>query len=253
MSGNFKQDVIIHGKTEEEKLMLAKAYDAYVFSEKRGAPHFTAFLSPADRALCEIAFKGEFFSFYGGFQDAERTVLGFNAEEDEFPICVIKVEGDFQGLSHRDFLGSIMGLGISRDNVGDIVKKDDCAYIFVLRKMADYISENLCSVGKANCNSAICECRDITVEKEFETVKKSVASPRADALIAAIFNLSRADASDVVKRGLVTVNYRILETIDKKLSEGDTVSLKGKGKAIISEFGDLSKKGRLFVKIKKYK
>ena len=72
-------------------------------------------------------------------------------------------------------------------------------------------------------------------------------------MIAAAFNLSRSDASEALKRGLVTVNYRILESVDKKLSEGDTLSLRGKGKVILEKLGDLSKKGRLFIEIKKYK
>ncbi len=253
MSGLLKQDVIIHGKGEEEKLMLAKAYDAYSFSEKRGIACFTGFLSPADSALCEIAFKGADASFYGGFKDAERCVLGFGASEDEFPICIIKSQGDFNDVSHRDFLGSLMGLGITRENIGDIVKKDNECYIFVLNKMASYIAENFISVKKSNVKNEICRCEDIEVEREFDTLKKSVASLRADAVIAAMFNLSRSDASEALKRGLVSVNHRIFESCDKRLSEGDSVSLRGKGKAVIEKLGDLSKKGRLFIEIKKYK
>ena len=250
----LKQDIIIHGKSEEERLMLAKAYDTYTFAEKRNIPCFTGFLSPADKALAEIAFRGANMTFYGGFLEAERSVLGFGVEDtSDFPVCVIKSEGDFSSLSHRDFLGSLMGLGITRENVGDIVKKDDCCYIFVLRKMAEDISENLLQVKKSNVKNRICECNCVVVEKEFEIVKKSVASLRADAYIAAAFNLSRADAAEAIKRGLVTVNYRILESADKKLSEGDAVSLRGKGKTVIERLGDLSKKGRLFIEIKKYK
>ncbi|MBQ2941064.1 MAG: RNA-binding protein [Clostridia bacterium] len=254
MSGIFKQDVIIHGRTEEDKLMLAKAYDAYTFSEKRNMPYFTAFLSPADRALSSVAFKETEAEFYGGFPDAERCVLGFKAEaKEDFPICIIKSEGDFSDVSHRDFLGSLMGLGITRENLGDIVKKDDCCYIFVLRKMADYIKENFIQVKKSTVKNEIMECGEVTVVREFETVKKSVASLRADAVIAAAFNLSRSDATEAIRRGMVTVNYRILESTDKRLSEGDTLSLRGKGKTVLEKLGDLSKKGRLFIEIKKYK
>ena len=248
-----KQDILKHGKTEEEKLVLAKAYDAYLFSEKRSMPYFTGFLSPADREMLAIAFKGENVSFYGGFQDAERCIMGFNAETEDFPLCVMKSEGDFEEISHRDFLGSLMSLGITRENIGDIVKKDDCCYIFLLSKMADYISENFSSVRKSNVKNEIYAAGSIVVEKEFENVKKSVASLRADAVIAAMFNLSRTDAAEAIKRGLVTLNYRELEATDKRLDEGDTLSLKGKGKAIIEKVGDFTKKGRLFIEIKKYK
>ena len=165
----------------------------------------------------------------------------------------MKSEGDFEGISHRDFLGSLMSLGITRENIGDIVKKDDCCYIFLLSKMADYVSENFSSVRKSNVKNEIYAVGNIVVEKEFENVKKSVASLRADAVIAAMFNLSRTDAAEAIKRGLVTLNYRELEATDKRLDEGDTLSLKGKGKAIIEKVGDFTKKGRLFIEIKKYK
>ncbi len=254
MSGIVKQDVLIHGKNEEEKLMLARAYDAYMFSEKRQMACFTGFLTPADIALAMMAFKGEAASFYGGFDDAERCVLGFGAEDNgEFPICVIKSLGNFEDVSHRDFLGGLMSLGITRENIGDIVRTNDCCYIFVLRKMADYIAENFISVKKSKIVNEICECFDVSVEKEFETVKKSVASLRADAVVAAMFNLSRDDSAEAIKRGIVSVNYRIFESSDKRLSEGDTISLRGKGKARIEHIGDLTKKGRLFIEIKKYK
>ena len=254
MSGLLKHDILKHGKTEEEKLMLAKAYDAYTFSEKRDMACFTGFLSPADIALADMAFKGADASFYGGFEEAERCVFGFGVtDKSEFPLCIIKSEGDFSGVSHRDFLGSLMGLGITRENIGDIVKKDDGCYIFVLRQMAEYISDNFTSVKNSNVKNEICECLDVTVEKEFEMIKKSVASLRADAVVAAVFNLSRGDAAEAVKRGLVTLNYKILESLDKKISGGDTLSLKGKGKAMIIRAEDYSKKGRLFLEIKKYK
>ena len=254
MSCILKPDVLIHGKTEEEKLVLAKAYDAYSFSEKRKIPFFTNFLTPADRAILSVAFRGTDICFYGGFPDAERCLLGFGTEENsDFPICVIKSEGDFSGLTHRDFLGSIMGLGITRENVGDIVIKGNCCYIFALNKMAEYIKDNLISVGKINVKNEIQSVEEVVVEKEFEFTKKSVASLRTDAVIAAMFNLSRSDATEAIKRGIVTVNYRIPDSPDKKLSEGDTVSFKGKGKAVIEKLGDLSKKGRLFIEIKRYK
>ena len=236
MSGIIKQDVLIHGKTEEEKLMLAKAYDAYTFSLKRQMACFTGFLTPADIALATMAFKRSDASFYGGFDEAERCVLGFGAEgKSEYPICVIKAKGEFKDVSHRDFLGGLMSLGITRDNIGDIVKTDECCYIFALSKMADYICENFISVKKSNVKNEIYDCESITVEKEFETVKKSVASLRTDAVIAAVFNLSRTDASEAIKRGWVSVNYRVTESTDKKLNEGDTLSLKGKGKAVLEK------------------
>lgn len=253
MSGIDKQDILKHGTNDEERLFLAKAFDAWSFYEKSGITRYTGFLSPLERSLAERAFNSEPVSFYGGYADAERTVMGFGAEDFSRVISLIECKGDFTGLSHRDFLGSLMGLGITRENIGDIIKKDEVSYIYALSKMADYIAENLISVGRVYVKNIVLSLDEVFIEREFEEIKKSVASPRADAIVAMVFNLSRADAQEAIKRGLVTLNYRILESFDKKISEGDVLSCRGKGKAEITAFGDLSKKGRQFILIKKYK
>ena len=253
MSGISKQDVLKHASNDEERLFLAKVYDNYCFYEKSGFTKYTSFLSPLEKTLAERAFKGKDIYFYGGYEGAERTVMGFSCDGFAEAVSLIESKGDFSLLSHRDFLGSLMGLGITRENIGDIVKKDDVCYIYVLSKMADYISENLISVGKVYVDNKILATDEILMEREFEETKKSVASPRADAVVATVFNLSRTDSQEAIKRGLVTLNYRILDSQDKKINEGDVISLKGKGKAEISEFLDLSKKGRQFILIKKYK
>ncbi len=252
MSGINKQDILKHASNDEERLFLAKTFDAYSFYEKSGRAKATHFLSPLERSLAKKAYKEITLSFYGGYDGAERTVLSFG-EEDSEAIALIECTGDFKSLTHRDFLGSLMGLGITRENLGDIIKKDEVAYIFALTKMADYIKENLISVGKSYVKNKVLSPMEIKIEREFEEIKKSVASPRADAVVGAVFNLSRTDSQEAVKRGLVTLNYRILDSQDKKINEGDILSFRGKGKAEIFKFLDLSKKGRQFILIKKYK
>lgn len=250
-----KNRILGYASGEDEKILLAKAYDSYVFFEKTGREKFSGFMSPSDRALIESAFRKALpLTFFGGYGEAERTIFSFGEVEHEaFPISVLLAEGNFRDISHRDFLGSLMSLGITRENVGDIVKKDDCCYIFVLNSMAEYIRENLSSVKWERLKNSLLPFGDVTVEKEFEIVKKSVASLRADAVIAAVFNLSRSDAAESIRRGGVNLNHRPLDSLDKKLSEGDTLSLRGRGKAELSALGDYSKKGRLFIEIKKYK
>ncbi len=253
MSFISREAVLKNGATEEEKLFLAKAYDNYCFYKKSGFSKCSSFLSPLEKSLAERAFKGENVYFYGGYHEAERTIMGFSEDNFSDAVSLIESRGDFSNLTHRDFLGSLMGLGITRENIGDIIKKEEVSYIYVLSKMADYISENLTSVGRIFVANKILTPDEILIEREFEEIKKSVASPRADAVVATVFNISRSDSQEAIKRGLVTLNYRILDSQDKKIIEGDVLSLRGKGKAEISSFGDLSKKGRQFILIKKYK
>lgn len=249
-----KQTVLKFAHDDEERLALARTYDALICFEKTGCEKHTPFLSPLHKSKISQAFlKEESLSFYGGYDEAERVVAYFSNEGELPKIKAIKAEGKFNMLSHRDFLGSILSLGITRDNIGDIcISGDECVF-FVLEKMAEYIMLNLREVKKEKVRLSLYDSEQIAVKREYEEIKKSVASLRADAVVGAIFNLSRADASNEIRKGLVSLNYKILSDTSKKIKQNDVFSLKGKGKAKISEAGEISKKGRVFITIKKYK
>lgn len=249
-----KQNVLAHGATEEERLVLAKAYDAYVKSEKSGTPCFTHFLAPNACAAVKRAFSScGALSLFGGYSDSERVMAGFNAEEADFPIVAVHLSGDFSHLSHRDVLGSMMSLGIDRAVTGDILVCEGEAFIFSEERMAPYIAENLTSVAREKVKAKLSDVSSVLVSRQFDEVKKSVASERADAVVGAVFSLSRADAAEAIARREVMLNYVALQSKDKRISSGDVISAKGRGKALVTFSGDMSKKGRLFVLIKKYK
>lgn len=250
----IKQNVLAHGATEEERLILAKAYDAYVKSEKSFYPAFTHFLTPAEAAAVRRAFSNcEAVSFSGGYDDSERVMAGFNSEGGDFPIMAVRLSGDFSHISHRDVLGSLMSLGIDRAVTGDILVTPDAAYIFCEERMAKYIAENLTSVSREAVKAEVVSVGEISAARQFDEIKKSVASERADAVVGALFSLSRADAAEAIARQEVMLNYSVLSSKDKRISSGDVISARGRGKAIVTFSGDLSKKGRLFILIKKYK
>lgn len=248
-----KQNFLAHARSDEERLMLSRLLDCMRISEKTGRAGFSGFLSPADLELAGRVFPAEAaLTLFGGYADAERCVVGFNAEEGEFPIAVIVCEGQFDGLTHRDFLGSLMSLGITREIVGDICIDGDKAYIFHLASMSDYITDNLTEVKRTRVKNTVCGIFDVTVNRKYEDFRKSIASSRVDAVIGAAFNMSRTDAAGVIARDLVSVNYRAVDSKDKKICSGDVISLRGKGKVKVLLSGDVSKKGRLFIDIKKY-
>lgn len=248
-----KQNFLAHARSEEERLMLSKLLDGMRISEKTGRAGFSGFLSPADLELAGRVFSDDAeLTLFGGYADAERCVVGFNAEEWEFPIAVLLCEGKFEGLTHRDFLGSLMSLGITREIVGDICIDGDRAYIFHLASMSDYIAESLTEVKRTRVKNTVCDVCDVNVERKYEDYRKSIASSRVDAVIGAAFNMSRTDAAETVERDLVSVNYRAVASKDKKICSGDVISVRGKGKVKVILSGDVSKKGRLFIDIKKY-
>ncbi len=199
-----------------------------------------------------------FYTLFGGTDGTERVVARFGdpnelGYEEDFPIVCIKAEPVLKKfadeLNHRDFLGAIMNLGIERKNIGDIIVSDSAAYVFVLDKMAEYVSENLTKVKhtviKCTLNTSV------PAGELYKTERFSfpVASLRLDCIIAAVYKLSRNQASELFSLKKIFVNGRLTENISHALKEGDTVSVRGLGRFVFSSVGGSSKKGRTYVNI----
>ncbi len=257
---------------DEKDLLISRCLDV----KKKALDSFmitsTPFLSVDERSLVgciEREYNSEIRTFYyGGFSEAERTVavfvpsvfgvedIGeyFSENDDDSPFCLIKVSKDrFSSLSHRDYLGSLMGLGIKRETVGDIVIGEECTFIFVLKSISRYICENLIKVGRGTVSCEVCPLSNFVYdERETETVFCSVASLRLDSVVSSAFNLSRTNSSLAVKSGLVYINSQQILKNDYLLKERDKIVLRGKGKVVLDEILGENKKGRIHINIKKF-
>ncbi len=173
--------------------------------------------------------------------------------EVEFPIKCIKVEPLAKKFAkeytHRDYLGSLMGLGIDRKKFGDIFVDGMEAYIYVDESTADYLLENFVSVGRNSVKCSFSQLPDSYKQANLKEVTIQVASPRADAVIAKVYNLSRKDTIPYFTEKKVSVNGHIVENKDKILAAGDTVSVRGYGKFNVISEGGLSRKGKLNLNI----
>ncbi|MBE6785041.1 MAG: hypothetical protein E7538_02240 [Ruminococcaceae bacterium] len=207
--------------------------------------------------------------YYGGYEDAERktavfvpTFYGVNEDKIESflnenecnPVSLLLVKKDkFTSLTHRDYLGALMGLGLKREVIGDIVASDDGCSIFCLKSVAAFIAENLRRAGRGSLTVTVADKSKMSISTAAtETVFVSVASMRLDCLVAAVFRLSRPAAAEAIKQGLVYVNSAQLLKCDHNLKKGDKLVLRGKGKALIGETQGHSKKGRIHLNIKRY-
>lgn len=174
----------------------------------------------------------------------------------EFPICIIEIRPANKkfadNLTHRDFLGAIMNLGIERHLIGDILVKDNMAYVFAVKKMAEFVCDNLIKIKHTTVHASICEQCDFSYVPAFKEEKGSVASERIDAIISFAFNMSRNEASAYISAGKVFVNAK--ETVSKShtLKYGDIVSVRGMGRFVFDEVVSTTKKGRFYIKIRKY-
>ncbi len=255
--------------TEDEKVLSARVGDLVQRCEKENVPAFTEFLSDREKAVvletansCGVADRTISF---GGFEDAERTIVGFFPEYSiymekeellrDFPIEALKIEcSGFREHNHRDFLGSILGLGLDRTVVGDIIvgEKGYSAVVFVHSRMSAFISENLKLVGRDGVRISVCAPDNIEVSKNFEKITGTVASFRIDALLSEILNISRDKSVRLVESELVSVNHVSVSDKSKDVSEGDVISVRGFGKYRLSVIGDANRKGRIRFEVLKY-
>lgn len=222
---------------------------------ERGYCTFSDFLNMEEQSVLKSTYLP--CTLFGGYPMAERVVAGFGEGlgEDKFPIACICAKPLMQKfadeLSHRDFLGALMNLGIKRELLGDIIVKDNCGYILCLEQIAPYICENL---ERVRHTSVKCERSALPddINNEPQATEIFAASKRADAVIAAVYNLSRNETSRLIKAEKVFVNSRLVCSISQSLCDNDIVSVRGFGRFVFVKEVKTTKKGRLVLEIKKY-
>lgn len=248
----------------EEQILKGRLSDLAKRSYQQSIYTYSNFLTAAE--LCILDSMQEELSYihyetYGGNELCERQVVGFGSEEEfgyegSFPVAVIKVTpllAKFSDdLNHRDFLGALMHLGIQRDTLGDILVKDKTAYIFCLDTIADFICSELTKVKHTNVK---CEITSTDIEALEPTLKDEefpVASLRLDGIIASLTKCSRKEALALFEEKRVTLNGRVTGRNSITLKDGDVFSVRGHGKFIFAGTGGSTKKGKIYVHIKRY-
>ena len=230
----------------------------------KGQYVFTDFLTPSELQVFynmknEISYVPA--REFGGTELCERKMLGFGSEElcaydQDFPICCIKSEALIKKfsdeLTHRDFLGAIMNLGITRELIGDIFVKDNTGYIFCHENIAGFISDNLIFVKHTHVNSVVCSEIPEEIKPSLEESSVIVSSNRLDGIISGVYNVSRSKSLELFKEKKVFVNGRLMENNSMTLKNDSVVSVRGKGKFIFKSEGKTTGKGRLYINILKY-
>ncbi len=259
---------------DDDSLLIAGIEDKIEQAINKNIITYSGFLDIRQRSAAEAACRKhkelEIF-FYGGYSEAERTIAVFlpdytavadmtglfryfSRNPDENPVAVLSIGKDnFSILNHRDYLGSVMGLGVKREMIGDILVRDDGCDIILLKTIVKFLADNLQKAGRATLSAAIKSVDEIIVpdQKTQETLCP-VASLRLDNIVSAAFGLSRSLAAEAVKKGIVSVNGLQTQKPDAKLSQGDKIVLRGKGKAILKELAGETKKGRIKAVFQKF-
>ena len=245
---------------KDEKMLLSSLIDKAKRTEQKNIPVYSSFLDLHMQSLATAQQKqyGCTFLLWGGYDEAERKIAVFLPDYlEEVPEDMLKaVRVDVKNtvkLTHRDYLGSVLGTGLKREQIGDILPDSDGAYVLIKPDVADFLSQNLIKVARENVSCSVLDLSEISFappEPKGEMVV-SANSLRLDKITAEAFKVSRTDAASNILAGKVFVNQREVLKPDFLVNEGDKVTFRGKGKAELSELLGLSKKGkqRLVIKI----
>ena len=250
--------------TADTELLKKRFLELARKADNSGFFTFTDFLGLAEQAAfneVKRELRGISYTTFGGAEGAERVMLRFGSEDElgyslPFPISVIKVEPISQKyadkLTHRDFLGAILALGIEREVLGDIAIIDNVGYVFVKEDIADYIADNLTQVKRTDVRSEISE--SIPEGRLYRTERKliQVSGERLDAVIAKVFALSRDDAQSLFKKRLVFVDGRQIDSTSYTPKENEKISVRGHGRFIYIGEQSLSRKGKINLAIDLY-
>lgn len=247
----------------DQQISISKLLNKIEMVKKNHTIEFTDFISPELAQKCHLVL-GEFIDIgsksFGGYDEAEYIVFGIYPDyleifNEDFPMCLIEIEKTkfLEDATHRDLLGSLMGLGLQREKIGDIILGDDAIQVVVLQSVASYLEINFTRVGRVKVQPIVKPISEIKpIESEFRLINSTVKSLRLDAIITSGFNIARGKASDLIKADKVKINYSPVRSVSHTVNEGDLISVRGKGRIILEAIGGESKKERIRIVIKKY-
>jgi RNA-binding protein YlmH len=242
----------------ETDLLRDRVFDTVGICQRTDRPKFLGFLSLEETAFVEntVSKLKANYKFFGGYQDAQRVMLGCFPEwecEWEFPITAITLTfRKNDSLTHRDILGSLMALGLKRETVGDILIETARAVVFLTDETTDYVINQITKIGRVG----------VEIKKGFKTplpaagvlsdFSSTVSSERLDCVVAALIGASRKTACEKIEQALVSVNSIVSQKPTLKVRAGDVVTVRSKGKFIVDSIEDKTKKDRLILRYKKY-
>lgn len=238
-------------------ILLSRVEDTVRLCEKRGVPCFLGFLDLHEQAIAQQhlrQFSTDYtFAFYGGYTEAERSFLCISpsyyaVSDDDYPFdCIGFTYRSQKAITHRDVLGTLMSLGITRDSVGDILCGVGLSVAFVRREVVRFVCEQISRIGGEGVTIHIPYDGVLPISNEYEEIRATIASPRLDGVLKALLSCSREQAAAYISRGMVTLNHCVAESISKTIHVDDALSIRGYGRYTIDQIGPETKKGRLLL------
>lgn len=263
--------------TDARKLLASRAED-YLRQADRGELACGNFLTPSEAAYIAVRMRelgaSDRYFLFGGYGEAERKRIfvlpsflsdidgepeekarTYFSEDLEGSIRALKIQGSgYRALSHRDYLGSLLALGIERSAIGDIAVVDEhSAVVFCTDKIFDFLIAGIDRVASDKVTaSEYSRIAELEVKRDFLPLTDTVASNRLDCIVGALTGLSRERAQDAIKSGLCEVDHLPEQRCDVALNIPSTVTVRGYGKYDLLSFDGETRKGRLRITARKY-
>ncbi len=248
---------------QEDRVLLAKVWDKICAGFRKNIPAHTGFLSPRQIQLVQFLFGDQpGLSAFGGYEDAERKMYVYLPEyltedylvgKDSPVVCLRASFFKDDTLTHRDILGALMGCGITRESIGDILMGDHFCDFFITAEIVPYILNNFQNAGRVSLKVIQIPLQDVFVpEQKIEQITDTVASVRLDSILSSGFRISRTAAAEYIACGKVAIDGLNCDKPDKIISEGSKISVRGLGKIMLERIGHTTKKGRISVIIHRY-
>lgn len=247
---------------KDELLLQKRIVDLAYQASVRGYNTFTDFLNLNEQNIFHATIKelpSVQYNLWGGYESAERKILGFYSDtliKEEFDICLVEMKPNSMKfadeLSHRDYLGALMNLGVERAKLGDILIKENIGYVFTNRIIGQYIIDQLTKIKRTYISCQWATMTEMDIQPSFKEIKGSISSVRLDALIALAFQSSRSSIVGLIDAGKVFVNGKLIVSNSFVPKEGDIISVRGHGRFVYQGIITQTKKGRYFATVLKY-
>ena len=254
-----REKYINHIQDNDRVIEMRQILDKIEIVMKSHLVESTDFLDPYSRSLARPIIEQFMEVDYldqGGLEGAERQIISIHPnyyylQDKDLNLSPLRLKGNFEKLSHRDFLGSILGLGINRSKIGDILVHKGFTDIIVKKEISTFIQFNLEKIANNNVEIQEIALEDLVPSQlNYKEIEKSLSSYRLDVYISGAYNLSRTESLKLINSGNVKVNWEPIDKVSKELEVGDVISIRGHGRSIFYSVGGISKKGKIRAKIR---
>ena len=246
-----------------DRLFSARLHDMADRCERDGTCSFSNFL---DERQCAEADKwcrrnaGSLqYKLYGGYEGARRKMLAIYPDycedyvHDEFPFkCLTFTFRKEDRLTHRDFLGTFMGMCLKRETIGDIITGEGIAQAFVTDTASKLIVTTVSKIGRTGVKCSDERPFEIEVKQDFADISGTVASLRLDCIVSLAAKISRENAARLIRAEKVDINHFTETSVSAEVHEGDILSIRGSGRFVLKSIGGSTRKNRLHINLLKY-